>query len=305
MRTLVVGTGGVGGYFGAKLVRAGHEVAMTARGANLVAIRANGLTIQSPHETVVVRPTSAAESPRGLGPFDLVLVGVKAQDTAAALAGTRAELAPDAIVLSLQNGMDGEEGIETALEIPPILVSTAYVGVELVAPGVVRHASGNTLVIGERDDRRSARLDRLVASLEAAAIDVVVPKNIRLAKWQKLAWNASFNLICALSGATIGGVVAHPDSRALAIASMQEIAACAAAEGTPFEPDHVDKQIRLAEERHPAVRPSTMQDREKGKPLEHEALTGFVVRFGAEHGVPTPVSATLDALARLVSRAEA
>lgn len=302
MRALIVGTGGVGGFFGVKLARAGHDVSLTARGENLRALRERGLELRSPDGACTVRPAAVLDSVRGSGPVDLVLVCVKAHDTEAAIDGLRAELSATAIVLSLQNGVESEQLIERRLGIPPMLRATAYVGVELVSPGVVRHASGNTLVVGEADDRRSERLARVEETARGAGIDVVVPASIRRAKWQKLAWNASFNLVCALSGAPIGRVMDHHDSRALAIAAMREVEAVAAAEGAAFEPHHVDTMVRLAEDRHRSVRPSTMQDREKGRPLEHDAISGAVVRFGARHGVATPVAATLDALARLVSR---
>lgn len=291
----------MGGYFGAKLARAGHDVVLTARGDNLRALRERGLELQSPDGDFTIRPAAVLESPAGAGPFSLVLVCVKAQDTEAALRGLASELSGDSIVISLQNGVESEDLIERLLAIRSMLRATAHVGVELVAPGVVRHAIGNTLVLGEPDDRASDRLALLEATVRAASIEVVVPPSIRRAKWQKLAWNASFNLVCALSGATIGGVLDHPESRELAEAAMLEVEAVAAAEGAAFEPDHVPKMMRLAQECHRAIRPSTMQDREKGKPLEHDALSGAVVRFGTRHGIPTPVSGTLDALARMLS----
>src|SRR6202008_3526150 len=102
-----------------------------------------------------------------------------------------------------QNGVESEEAIERLLGLPALLRATAYVGVELIRPGVIYHTSGGTIVVGELDDRRSSRLDRLERFLREASIDVIVPPDIRRAKWQKLAWNASFNLVCALSGATI------------------------------------------------------------------------------------------------------
>jgi 2-dehydropantoate 2-reductase len=286
MRILIVGAGAVGGYFGAKLARAGHEVVFTARGANLEALCASGLTIDGVEGRFTISPAHAVESPHGQGPF---------------ARGLAAELAPGADVVSLQNGVESEPMIERLLGIPPILRAIAYVGAELVAPGVVRHASGGTIVVGELDDRRSERLERVEGALRDAGIDVVVPPSIQRAKWQKLAWNASFNLISALTGATIGGTLADPESRALVEATMREVEAVANAQGIEFDPDHVRRVMRHAERNLGFVRPSTLQDREKGKPLEHDALSGAVVRLGSKHGVATPVSRTLDALARLVS----
>ncbi|HUE38376.1 MAG TPA: ketopantoate reductase C-terminal domain-containing protein, partial [Candidatus Binatia bacterium] len=169
------------------------------------------------------------------------------------------------------------------------------------APGVIHHASGGNVVIGEPDDRRSPRLERVERFLSSADIEVVVPASIARAKWQKLAWNASFNVISALTGATIGATLGDPESRRLVETVMREVEAVALAQGITFDTDHVTRVLRHAQRNLGFVRPSTLQDREKGKPLEHDALTGAVVRFGKRHGVPTPVCETLDTLARVVS----
>jgi 2-dehydropantoate 2-reductase len=301
LKILIVGAGAVGGYFGAKLARAGHEVVFTARGKNLQALIERGLAVESFEGDFVQARIRAVESASGQGPFSLVLVCVKAYDTARAIETLGSELELEASVISLQNGVESEPAIERLLDLPPLIRAVAYVGAELVAPGVVRHVSGGTILIGEPDDRRSQRLERVERLLRDAAIDVVVPPSIQRAKWQKLAWNASFNLISALSGATIGGTLADPPARRLVEAAMREVESVAGAQGITFEPDHVRRMLRHAERNLGFVRPSTLQDREKGKPLEHDALSGAVVRFGQTHGVPTPIHQTLDALARLVS----
>jgi 2-dehydropantoate 2-reductase len=304
MRTLIVGTGAVGGFYGAKLARAGHEVVFTARGRNLEEIRARGLRLESFEGDITVPPARTLDTARSLAPFELVLVCVKAQDTEAALESLPGAIGADTVVVSLQNGVESEDLVERLLGLEPMIRGLAYVGVELVAPGVVRHASGGTILIGERDDHPSPRLERLERLFREAGIEVVVPQSIARAKWQKLAWNASFNVICALSGATIGGALASPEGRSLVEAAMGEVESVARAQGIEFEPGHIPNMLRYAE-RIGFVRPSTLQDREKGKPLEHDALTGSVVRFGARLGVPTPVNQTLDGLARLISSARA
>jgi len=300
MRTLIVGAGAVGGYYGAKLARAGHEVVFTARGRNLEAIRDRGLRLESVEGTTVVSPARALETPRGEPAFELILICVKAQHTEAALTDLRRAVGHGTLVVSLQNGVESEELIERSLGIEPMLRGLAYVGVELVAPGTVRHSSGGTVVIGEPDDRPSSRLRRLAELLREASIEVVVPESIVRAKWQKLAWNAAFNIICALTGVTIGAALADSKGRRLVETAMREVEAVAKAQGIEFDPDHVAKMLQYAEQIG-FVRPSTLQDREKGKSLEHDALTGAVVRYGERFGVPTPVNQTLDELARLIS----
>lgn len=310
MRTLIVGAGAVGGYFGARLVRAGNDVTLTARGEHLRALQSGGLRFQGIGGEFTVAALRAVESPRGEGPFELVLVCVKLQDTERALADLWGELSPGALVLSLQNGVESEPLIERLLGIDPanpeargapMIRALAYVGAELVAPGVINHTSGGTIMMGEIDDRRSQRLDRLEKTFTEAEIRVIVPPSILRAKWQKLAWNASFNLVCALTGTTIGGALALAEGKRLIEAAMREVEAVARAQGIEFDEGHVARDLRRAEKTLGFVRPSTLQDREKGKPLEHDALTGAVVRFGKRYGVPTPVNETLDALARLLS----
>ncbi|MGH7859074.1 MAG: ketopantoate reductase family protein, partial [Candidatus Binatia bacterium] len=209
MRTLIVGAGAVGGYFGMKLARAGSPVTFLARGETLRQLRETGLRVESDGEgSFLLSPVDAVESPAGHGPFELVFVCVKAQDTALAVGGLGAVLAPDAIVLSLQNGIESEETIERRLGIPPMLRAVAFIGAESTAPGVIRHVSGGTIVLGEPDDRPSARLERLVAVLRAATIAVRIPESIRRAKWQKLAWNASFNTIAAITGRNVAAILA-------------------------------------------------------------------------------------------------
>ena len=300
MRTLIVGAGAVGGYYGAKLARAGHDVVFTARGRNLEAIRDRGLRLESFEDPIAVSPVRALETPRGESPFELILICVKAKDTEAALEDLRGAVSASTLVLSLQNGVENEERIERSLGIEPMVRGLAYVGVELVEPGIVRHSSGGTVVIGEPDDRPSSRLRGLEVLLRQASIEVVVPESISRAKWQKLAWNASFNIICALTRVTIGAALADSKGRRLVELAMREVEAVAEAQGIAFDPDHIPRMLQYAEQIG-FVRPSTLQDREKRKPLEHEALTGAVVRFGERYGVPTPVNQTLDGLARLVS----
>lgn len=303
MKVLIVGTGAVGGYFGGKLAEAGHCVAFIARGANLRALRERGLRVESIAGDFSIPVVDAFEKPPP-GAFDLVLVCVKAGDTERAIDGLASRLAPDALVLSLQNGVESEPAIERALGLPPIVRAFAHVGAELVAPGTVRHVSGGTIVMGEAGNRRSERLERLETILREAGIDVSIPPDIERAKWQKLAWNAAFNLVAALTLRTVGEILRSESALGVVFAVMKEVEAVAASRGVTFEADYARRVLRHAARNLGHVRPSTLQDREKGKPLEHDALVGVVVRLGERSGVPTPICRTLDALASLASAAQ-
>lgn len=296
-----MGTGAVGGYFGGKLARAGHDVTFAARGANLRALRERGLRVEGADDDFHVAPVTAVGAIAETGSFDLVLVCVKVQDTLAAVSGLQSHLARDGLVVSLQNGIENEERIESALGLPPMLRALAFVGVELTAPGVIHVVERGTIVAGEPDGGRSERLSRLEALLYGAGIEVRIPQDIRRAKWQKLAWNAAFNVVAAVSRRNVAEILARPVARRLVEAVMGEVQAVAAAQGIEFERDHIPRVLRVTERDIGPLRPSTLQDRERGKPLEHAALTGAVVRFGERFGVPTPINRTLDALAELIS----
>ena len=305
MKTLVVGAGAVGGYFGGRLARAGEDVTFLARGETLEALRRGGLRIDSAvHDSFRIRPVQALAPGETGGPFGLVLVCVKVPQTAAALVGLAASLAPEPVVLSLQNGVESEETVARLLGLGPIPRAVAHVGAETEAPGRIRHASGGRIVFGEPDGNRSPRLDRVAALFDRAAIRYEIRDDMARVQWQKLAWNASFNLVCAISGRNVGTVLADPQARALVETAMTEIESVAAALGIPFEEDHRARVFRYTERELGEVRPSTLQDRDRGRPLEHDALTGAVLRAAERTGVPTPVCRSLDVLAALLSRVE-
>jgi 2-dehydropantoate 2-reductase len=301
MRILIVGSGAVGGYFGGRLAQAGQDITFLARDDNLRALSEQGLRIEGGGRDFTVSPVKAIASPDGGDSFDLVIVCVKVLDTLAAVSGLRPHLGEAAIVISLQNGVESEPTIERALGLPPMLRALAFIGAELVAPGIIHLVEGGTIVVGEEDGRRSQRLDRLEHILRDAGIEVRVPGDVRRAKWQKLAWNAAFNVVAALSGKNVAELLARPSARRLVEDAMEEVRAVAAAQGIEFEKDYIPRVLRVTERDIGPVRPSTLQDRERGKPLEHDALTGAVVRFGERFGVPTPIHRALNTLAELVS----
>jgi len=303
MRTLVVGAGAVGGYFGARLAERASPVVFLARGETLSALCERGIRVESEaHPSIRIFPVRAVDRAESEGPFDLVLVCVKSPDTAAAVRDLGNCLAPDAIVVSLQNGIENEEIIERVLGLPPIPRALAFIGAESIAFGAIRHRSGGTIVVGEPGDARSERLKRFVAFLESAGIDVRVPDDIAQAQWQKLAWNAAFNLVSALTGRTVGEALADPGGRRLVATVIDEVEAVARANGVRFEERYGERVLRYTERHLGMTRPSTLQDRERGRSLEHDALTGAVVRFAERSGMDAPVCRTLDTLAALASR---
>ena len=196
MRILVLGAGGVGGYFGAKLARAGQDVTFIARGRHLAAIRDGGLRIRSRIEGEYVVNATAATSAHGLPPFDAVLLTVKANDTESALEVARPGLRPDTPVLSLQNGVRGPSVIDSVLGPGHAVGGAAYVFATIEAPGVVSHGLLGRIAFGELDGRKTPRVERLLAAFERAQIPAEISADIRRVMWEK------YLFICAQAGMT-------------------------------------------------------------------------------------------------------
>jgi 2-dehydropantoate 2-reductase len=293
MRTLVVGVGAVGGYFGGYLALTGEAVAFVARGATLAALRDDGLRIVDAAGTRHLERVHAVASPADAGPCDLVLVCVKSYDTEAVAVALRPVVHRDTIVLSLQNGIENETILAAALEIPPLLGGLTHIGAEQVAPGVIRHDSGGRIVFGELDGRVSERCERLAALFRRAHVDHHLSRHINVLLWSKLAWNAAFNAVTTVTRRTVGDVLARPDGLATVRAAMLEVVAVANASGVPLDAGRVDAEIERSAKELGHLRTSMLQDRERGGRLEHEALNGAVLRAAARTGVATPVNRVL------------
>lgn len=296
MRILIAGTGGVGGYFGALLARAGHDVVFFARGRNLAALRERGLTVESVDGDVHLPHVTATDALAGGAPVGLALVTVKSYDTAAVAAAIAPVVGAETIVLSLQNGVENESLLASVLGLPPLLGAMTQIGAELVAPGVMRHVAEGTIFFGETTGHASARTRALGELFTAAGIRHHVSANILLGLWDKLSWNAAFNAVTALTRLTSGDAARFPATARLLRATILEVIAVARAQGLLLDPARVDGTIAHAAEHLGALRTSMHQDVERGRKLEYDAITGAVVRVGAAIGVPTPVNATLLAL---------
>jgi 2-dehydropantoate 2-reductase len=295
MRVLVHGAGAVGGYFGALLARGGHEVALVARGENLAALRARGLTIRLANDTLTV-PVRAVAAPAEAPPPELILVCVKSYDTRAAAAALRPVVQPETIVLSLQNGIENEDILARELGLPPLMVALTRIGVELVAPATIAYSGRGTILFGEPDGSESPRARATAAAFAAAGVDHDLRRDILVAAWEKLAWNAGFNAVTTITRATVGEVLARPETRELVVAAMEETDAVATAAGVRVRRTRTEAVLRDSVSGLPDFRTSMLQDLLRNRRLEYDALNGAVVRAGSRNGVPVPVNRTLHAL---------
>ena len=297
MRVLVVGTGGVGGYFGAKLARAGVSVAALARGAHLEAIRRHGLRVKSAVEGELSATVEAVESVEGLAPVDIALFCVKSFDTETAARAIRAAVGPDTGVVSLQNGVDNEETIDRVLGAGHALGGAAYVFAAIEAPGVIAHKFAGRIVFGELDGRASARATRLRDALAQAGVPVELSADIRRVLWEKYLLISAQAGMTAITRSPIGVIRATPESWRMYRLIIEELAALARASRVNLAGDVVDAIVKSAEGIAPDAYSSLHHDLVSGKRLELEALHGHAVRLGEQLGVPTPtVSAVYAAL---------
>ena len=293
MRIVILGAGGVGGYFGAKLARAGEDVTFIARGAHLAAIRAAGLRVRSSVEGEFVARTHAVDDPTGLPPADAVLLAVKAYGTEAVLDRARPVVGPDTAVITLQNGVQSVELIDRVLGAGHAVGGAAYIFATIAEPGVIEHRLLGRIAFGELDGRRTARVERMLAALQKASIPVELSADIRRVMGEK------YLLMCAQGGMTAlarvpsGVLRAHAPTWAMYRALVAEVAAVGRAEGVGLAPDAVDTVMKGAEGLAPGAYSSLHHDLVNGKPLELEALHGYLIRLGQRHGVPTPMAAAV------------
>lgn len=288
MRIGVVGAGGIGGYYGGRLARAGADVHFLARGAQLAALRGNGLRVRSIHGDFEVR-VAAADDPAAIGPCEIVLFCVKSFDTETAAVALPPLLGPDTAVLSLQNGVDNEEKLAAAIGEEHVLAGAAYVLAFVAEPGVIAHVGGpGSIAFGELDGTRSQRAERLLEWCERAEIRAELVPNIRPLLWDKLAF------ICAQAGMTaacrlpIGAIRANPEAWRMFRRIEDEVVALAEAEGVQLPEETVDRHVAFAERLEPEATSSLHHDLASGRRLELEALHGFVVRRARERDVPVP-----------------
>lgn len=288
MRIVVMGAGGTGGYFGAKLARAGEDVTFVARGAHLDALRANGLRVESVLKGTWTVEAPAVERLDGAGPADLVLFCVKSFDTEAAAAVIRPVVGPDTGVLSIQNGVDNEETLERILGPGHVLGGAARVFATIGAPGVITHTFGGHLVFGEMDGRESGRASAFLEACRRAAIPAELTRDVPRALWEKYVFLTTHAGLTALTRCPAGVLRAIPEVRELYRRIATELLAIGRAAGVTLDDAVLDQGMKMMDAVAPNAYTSLHYDLTHGKPIELEALHGHAVRLAERHGVPAP-----------------
>lgn len=292
MKLLIMGSGGVGGYYGARFAAAGHEVIFVARGRHGAAIAAQGLRLRSERGDVTLRDARVTGDPAEAGPCDGILVCTKLRDLEAAAVAIRPAIGPETWVMPLQNGVERERILTGLLGPGPVVGGVTQIATAIAEPGTVQHTGRMArLIYGELDGRASARMsafDR--AAREAGGFDAVLSPDIVFETWKKFAFLAPFASITCVHRSAIGPLRADPAIRAEIAALVAEAVAVGRAAGIAFAPDHAGGVMAFIDGLAPAMKSSMLHDLEAGRPLELDWLTGAVSRLGRAQGVGTPAT---------------
>ncbi|MGE3274461.1 MAG: ketopantoate reductase family protein [Vicinamibacterales bacterium] len=300
MRFAIVGSGAVGGYFGARLARTGQDVSFIARGAHLAAIRERGLAIRSDRLGDFTVTAPAESDAARIGPVDVVIFAVKTYDNGSALPLLAPLIGPDTVVLTLQNGVDSSEQVAGAVGQERVLGGTTYVATSITEPGViVQTGVHRSIIFGEvfgDTSRISPRAQAIADVMAPADIQVTVVPDGRVPIWDKFVYLAPFAGFTGAARLPIGGIWTYPHVREMFYAASREIAAIAKAEGVTISADRFQTLEEYMTNIPPTTKSSLLVDLDAGKRIEVEALHGAAVRRAAKLGIPVPITATLYAL---------
>ena len=301
MRIAAMAAGAVGGYFGARLAAAGHDVFFIARGAHREAIERNGLKVESVNGDLHLRKANVTDDPAQVGPVDVVLFAVKLWDTEAAAEKSRPLLGSDTRVITLQNGVDSYERIAPIAGKERTIPGVTYVVTVIERPGVIKQTSQfQSVICGTIDGRPDAPLQRFVEAAKAAGIPITLSDNIERDRWHKFILLSATSATTAVTRSTMGPILADADTRALFHNLMRETLAVGKAKGVALDDGFADERMAFAEKNMPAsMKASMANDLDRGNRLELDWLAGEVCRLGRQYKVPTPVNDTVYAALKL------
>ena len=292
MRIAVVGSGGVGGGYGAALAKAGADVTFIARGAHLAAMKEKGLRVESPRGDTHLLPTQATDDPRTVGPVDVVLFCVKLWDVESAGEAIRPMVGPDTAVIPLQNGVDASERLTPILGHKAVMGGVANISATIAEPGVIRQTGTvMRIVFGELDGRTSTRAEAFAALARRAGIDVVLSASILSELWMKFILLASNAGMMAVTRQPIGKLRDDPDIAPWFTTAYEEVAAVGRAAGVPLPVDAVEQTLNFNRVAPPTLMASMAVDLVRGNRIELPWLSGKVMELGRKLGVPTPTHA--------------
>ncbi|MCU1251414.1 MAG: 2-dehydropantoate 2-reductase [Edaphobacter sp.] len=291
MKIAVVGTGGVGGYFGGRLAAAGNAVTFVARGAHLEAIQRNGLTIRSSRGDLHLENIHAVESVRKIEAVDLILIAVKLWDTEDVAQALRPMAEEGTAVLSLQNGVEKDEVLRRILPTESILGGVCYISASIVSPGVVgHHGAIQRIAFGEYSGQESARTQTILEACRNAVIDADISLNIERLIWEKFVFLVGLSGTTTSMRQTIGSIRQNPRTRSLLLDLMREVVDLGRSRGVDLSEDYAADRLDFCDSLPASMTSSMHADLERGNRLELPWLSGGVVRLGKGHDVRTPLN---------------
>lgn len=296
MKVVIVGSGGVGGYYGSMLARAGHDTFFIARGRHLEKIRESGLHVKSCDGDFSVRAEAGPDS-SGFGEADLVVICVKSYDTFATLDLYSPSVGPNTSILSLQNGIDNELILAERFGREKILGGVAFIGSRVEAPGVILHTAFGHITIGGLEGDASPRAERMAQAFNEAGVKCRLSDDITLELWRKMVWNVGFNALCAILDTSAKNAAAFEDTGNTVHAAMTEWIDVAQASGVPLDHSLAARNIEVTLKGGEVI-PSLLHDKRRGRKMEIDTFNGKVSELGKKMGVPTPVNDMLAAIVR-------
>jgi 2-dehydropantoate 2-reductase len=296
VRIAIMGSGGVGGYFGARLAKGGADVTLIARGAHLAAMRERGLVVESAHEPLVLPKVNATDDPSTIGPVDLVLFAVKLWDTESAAASLKPIMRPDSAIISLQNGVQKDDALRAVFG-EAVMGGVAYMATTVARPGVIgQTGTMQRMIFGEFDGRHSPRAEAFLAACKAGGINAEISADIRRAIWEKYVFLVGLSGATTSTRKTLGPILGNPKSRRLLLDLMREVVAVGRVHGVDLPANFADTRLAFADTLPADMTSSMFHDLDRGRPLELRWLSGGVADLGAAAGVPTPANSGVEAV---------
>jgi 2-dehydropantoate 2-reductase len=290
MRIAIMGTGGVGGYYGALLVRNGYDVSFIARNAHLQALRNEGLRVKSLHGDFAVAPIKATEDPAEIGPVDLILFTTKTYHTEEAAKAVKPMVAPNTTILPLQNGVDAAERIGSVCGKEHVVGGVTWISAAIEAPGVIgQYSPFRRILLGELDGRLSSRVETIREVLKNTGPTIEVVPNIVEILWTKFVFISSISALGALTRVTVGEYRSIEETAGVLKDAIGEVVSIACARGVTLAADVIARTLSAIADSPSEMKPSMQRDVENGRRSELESLIGIVVRLGKELNVATPV----------------
>ena len=290
MRIAIMGSGGLGGYFGARLSNGGADVHFIARGAHLAAMRTEGLRIEGPTSIHLTR-VNATDNASEIGVVDIVMLCVKLWDTDTALQQIRPLVGPNTTIISFQNGVLKDQYLKAAFNVAQIMGGVGYIATTIDRPAVIRQTGPmQRLIFGEFDGSRSERGQALLAACLAGGINAELSDNILREIWQKYVFLVGLSGTTTTIRRTIGPIRENPQTRALLLDVMREVVTVGRAHGVDLAEDYAQVRLQLADDVAYDMTSSMHHDLERGNRLEVRWLAGGVVELGLRKGVPTPLN---------------